>query len=683
MNKNIIKNSLFLVIVNSIFVLVSLYLLYIAFTQEGNIGYFISWVEGSTKKFALFFMILLFLFFLTGKKQYKFYLTLKNSYSWIPTILKYLYIFLLSIIASIFVNYYFQYFQNLKDPLQTIDWITNNSKIFLAGVLYLSLLFVLVFSIIGNISISTIVTSIVLLLLGYIHYHKMDIRVEPLYPGDYKQITQLKDVISMVSNYVTFTEIFLVTFIIFMLFIGVYFLPKLKISIWIRGIIFIITLFFLYSFTYFPGTFMKSFVEKHDINVIKWNQLENYRINGFLFGFITNLQESSFEEPKGYSKKNVIETVKKYVESNDYPVKSNQTPNIIYLMSESFWDPLRLELEFSQDPIANFRKLANEHSSGYVLSPAFAGGTANVEFEALTGFSTLFIKEGVIPYQDFVSKKPFVPTIVSDLEKKGYDTLAIHPYNKIFYKREHVYNTFGFNEFLHMETVTHKEPSLSGYISDESLSLEILDHIKNTDKPIFIHAVSMQNHIPYNQAEKENKIKVFSDLTEESTKVLEGYTEGIRRTDQSLKLLVDQLEQIDEPTILVFWGDHLPYLDEVYNEVIYDDEDANMNTRKYFETPLLIYSNFEVEKQDLNTISTFYLSPIVYGMTGLEKPAFYHLLDQLQNEISAIKGNVRIGSDQQFIENLTNEQEELLADYQLLQYDLLMGKQYSKEILFE
>ena len=105
----------------------------------------------------------------------------------------------------------------------------------------------------------------------------------------------------------------------------------------------------------------------------------------------------------------------------------------------------------------------------------------------------------------------------------------------------------------HMDTVKHQETSLGGYISDESLSLEILDHLKNSEKPLFIHAVSMQNHIPYNQAAKENKIKTSSrHLTEQSTKVLEGYTEGVRRTDEALKLLVDELERLENQPFLYF-----------------------------------------------------------------------------------------------------------------------------------
>ena len=681
MNKERIRRGMFLIVVNSIFAIICLFV-FSSFTRALNIGYFISLIQANTQKFVLSFGLLLLIFLLTAKIQIKFYHVLTRKHPWIVPILKYGYIFSISLIASVIVNYYLQYFQMLKDPLYTTDWILNNTRIFYMGILYFLFMFLFAFSIIGNVHISSILTSAFLLLIGYIHYQKMNIRVEPLYPGDYKQIAQLKDVISMLSN-VIFTEVLIAILIGVLLFIFACLLPKLKIKIWLRGLIFVLSLFMLYSYTNFPDTFMRSFVAKNNVNIIKWNQMENYETNGFLFGFISNLQGSSFEKPEDYTKQNVIKTAEKYADvSQSINSKPTQMPNIVFLMSESLWDPLKLDIKFSGDPLNHLRNLQNEHSYGQILSPSFTGATANVEFEALTGFTNLFIKEGVIPYQDFVSQKTFVPTIVSDLENKGYDTLAIHPFGKIFYKREYVYNTFGFNEFLHMDTVKYQETSLGGYISDESLSLEILDNLKNAERPLFIHAVSMQNHIPYNLAEKENKIKTSSRLTKQSRKVIEGYTEGVRRTDEALKLLVDELEKIEEPTILVFWGDHLPYLEDVYSETGYGDEDPSVNTKMYSETPLLLYSNFDIEKQDLKTISPFYLAPIVYEASGLEKPAFYNLLDQLRNEISAIKGSVKIDRDQQFIDDLTKKQQELLTDYQLLQYDLLMGKQYSTEILF-
>ena len=195
---------------------------------------------------------------------------------------------------------------------------------------------------------------------------------------------------------------------------------------------FAVVITMLYSYTNFPKTFMNDFVQSSQVEIVKWNQIENYEVNGFLFGFLSNIHSDIIEKPKTYSKDFVLETAEKYVSGKASINESENKPNIIYLMSESFWDPTKLDVEFSADPLANLRPLMEEHVSGAMLSPVFGGATANVEFEALTGMSTSFLKTGAIPYQEAVTKQSFIPTIASDLELKGYRTLAIHPYNRVF-----------------------------------------------------------------------------------------------------------------------------------------------------------------------------------------------------------------------------------------------------------
>ncbi|MEH7356403.1 LTA synthase family protein [Neobacillus drentensis] len=684
MKKHFIQRIAAFIAVNSLF---SFFLIFIGkmFRNEFKIEYIIHWMQEDTTKFAIYFFIFFLALFSTFKIQLKIYNKLKNQYPWVLVLSKYLLIFLLLFGLSFIINYYFQYFQTLKDPLLTNQWIGEKPKAFFAGVLYLLILFLLIFVLVGNIYISSFITSIFLLTIGFIHYNKLNLRGEPLYPGDYNQISNLKDVIPMIRDYLSINQVISVVFIFVLVGIVMFLLPKLKIAIWMRGLIFVISLIMIYSFTYFPNTFMKSLVEKSDIEIVKWNQIYNYQTNGFLFGFVLNLQNKVFEEPEGYSKQKVEKTVRKYLTSSDSSRRNEKSPNIIYLMSETFWDPTKLNIGFSEDPIRNIRQFMTNYSSGQILSSNFGGGTANVEFEALTGFTMSFLNEGAIPYQDLVPQQTFIPTIVSDLENKGYKSLAIHPGSKVFYKRNLVYKTLGFDKFLDEGTMTHTERAGGGLITDESLTLEILDNIKNQDKPMFIHSVSIQNHMPYLEKNYPEYPIEVSGLEPESISQLKVYAEGLRRSDEAFKFLVDQLEQIGEPTIVVFWGDHLPILGEdysVYKEAGYHDKDPKVRELKYFETPLLIYSNFDTEHYDLNTISPIYLAPIVYEMMGLEKPPFYNLLDQLRNEIPAMKGTAKVGSDQKLMTKLTKKQEQLLEDYKLIEYDLLRGKQYSMKSLF-
>lgn len=652
-----------------------------------NIYTFLHYIEEDTKKFIFYFIIIFLGFLISSKFQLKIIERLLDEYPRMMKVLKYITILLICFAASFVVNYYFQYYQNKMDPVSTVTWIEEKDKIFFAGILYLFFIFMFMFALFGNVYISTLITSSILFVLGYIHYTKLSLRVEPLYPSDYKQLNQLKDVIPWVKEYLSMGQFLLLFILLIGFFILIFILPKLKISVWERGGILVIALMMIYSFTYFPDTFMKSFVEKYDIEIVKWNQLYNYQYNGFLFGFVSNLQNDVFEEPEGYSKQSVLKTAQNYVKSTEATTKQNnvEKPNIIYVMSEAFWDPTNLPIEFSEDPIKHVRQLMTEYSSGKVLSPNFGGGTANVEFEALTGLTMTFLSEGAIPYQDLVPQKKFIPTIVSDLENKGYESLAIHPGSKYFYRRNNVFETFGFNKFLAEGTIIQNERNGQGLINDKSITIEILDNIKNQEKALFIHTVTIQNHMPYDQKTYEDTEITVTGLREESLSPLRIYTEGIRRSDQAFQLLVNELEKIDEPTIVVFWGDHLPILGSdygIYKEAGYYDETLKEGDIKFYQTPLLIYSNFDTEKENLKTISPIYFAPMVYEMSGLEKPPFYHLLDQLRDEIPAMKGLTKLNPDMELITKLTKKQKQLLEDYKLIEYDLLMGKQYSKDLLF-
>jgi phosphoglycerol transferase MdoB-like AlkP superfamily enzyme len=687
MKKELFNKTFLIVAVNFILSLCVLFL-YKMFKYHFDLVPLIEFMHTNTKRMVLSIFFVFIGSISTLMQQLKVFAYIKQNKPWVLTPLKIAFIMLVSLFTSILINYFFQYFQHLKDPLLTVTWITSNLNIYFAGVLYLFFFFLLTFAIMGNVYISTFMTGLVLIGIGFIHYNKLNIRVEPLYPFDFKQFSQMKDVIPMISEYISFKQVLVFLLMIIVIVIMLVFLKNIRVGLPMRGLIFVITIIMLYSYTNFPKTFMKSFVEKNHITIVKWNPIDNYQINGFLFGFLSNLQNDSFKKPVGYSKQKVLETAQKYVtKPREKTTEKGPTPNIIYIMSESFWDPTRLDLEFSGDPIPHLRQLMTEHSSGYVLSPVFGGATANVEFEALTGFSTSFLNPGVIPYQEMVDKKIFIPTIISDLEEKGYASLAIHPFNGVFYKRNVVYNIFGFDKFLDQDSMKHNEREPGRVITDLSMTYEILDNIKEQEKPLFIHAVSMQNHMPYNAgAYEENQIKV-SGLSPESTSMLEVYTEGIRRSDEALHLLVEELQTINEPTLVVFFGDHLPILGAnkaLYNEAGFNDENRDVIKYKYSETPLLIYSNFKTKQERYDFISPFYLAPIIYELSGLEKPSFFSLLDQLREEmgIAALKGDIIIGTDHKFITKLEKDQNQILEDYKLLQYDLLMGKQYSLDLLY-
>lgn len=684
---NRIKKILLLLTVNSSISLIILTLFQYV-SNAFSIGELMSWIALNTKSFTLYFGILTVLLLLTAKKQLIVLGLLESLQPRVKNSIKLVIIGTISYIAAFILNYYLQYFQLMRNTEFTIGWIQANFEIFYAGVLFLFFIILLCYSLIGNIYITLAVNLLFFIILGIANYNKMTYRVEPLFPSDFKQILQLKDIIPMISGSLSITQIVLILALFIVGCYIIFYLPKIMLPKSFRAIVAIGTAVMVFSFLFYPKTFIQEFLKYSKVTAIKWEQQENYQKNGFVFAFLSNMQGSGFPKPEGYSKEKIIEIAKRYqqTDSDMNDVSKQERPNIIYLMNEAFWDPTLLpNATFSEDPMKNVRELMEVHTSGKSLSPAFGGATANAEFEALTGFSSYILPSGSIPYQDIIDKKSFIPSIVSNLESEGYRSLAMHPYKRYFYKRNKVYETLSFEKFLDMDTMANKEKS-GPIISDESVSNEITDNIKNQKKPMFIHAVTMQNHLPYNPGRYESNSIDVSGLSTKANEELEVYTEGIKQADAALKLLIDEIEKLEEPTMIVFWGDHLPALGidrSVYKEGGFvSDENPDLQEKRYSETPLLIYSNFPVENKKLETISPSYLGPIVYDLIGLEKPPFYNLLDQLKAELPGLKKSVVLDSDQHIVKQLSKKQNQLLEDYKYIQYDLLVGNQYSKSILF-
>lgn len=367
--------------------------------------------------------------------------------------------------------------------------------------------------------------------------------------------------------------------------------------------------------------------------------------------------------------------------------KSRETEYYISY-ERGFWDPTKLtNLSFSEDPVANLHHYIESFPGGQTIAPTFGGNTANTEFEALTSYSMSLLMPGSIPYQQAVTGQKEIPSIASELKKQGYYASAIHAFNRAFYKRDDVYNTFGFDNFNAEDTMKNKE--LAGdNISDLSMSKEIIDELNKRKQPTFIHAVTMQNHFPYNPERfEENKIEVSGLTNEESKAELEIYTEGVRRSDEALQYLIEQLNGLERPTLLVFFGDHLPVLGTnkaIYKEAGYIENEETLSEKLTMsETPLLMYANFDLPNDNLGLVSPIYFSNLVLDYAGLNKSPFYQFLSELHKEIPVLKDDLKVDKNGEEIKDLTHKQKEMLEQYKLIQYDLLAGKQYSKDILFK
>ncbi|HGH7181831.1 LTA synthase family protein [Bacillus luti] len=592
------------------------------------------------------------------------------------------------------MNWMYIMIQEDMNLLLVNTWVYLQHGQYMLSLLFIYMVYIFVYSLLGRIFLSTTITSVVLLVFVLVNYFKIMFRGDPFYPSDFTQIAHMDSVIPMVMEAFSFWKMFLVIVGIGLLICVVMYIrkhiPVIKSHIIIRIILVCGSAFMVYAYSNFSNTFMNNLFQKGGVDIRAWNQTTNYQVNGFVIGFLSNLDTTVIEEPEGYSKENmqrIAKDIEKTYGGNIGGQKKVEKPNIIFIMSEAFWDPTKLtNLSFSEDPVPNLHHYIENFPGGQTIAPTFGGNTANTEFEALTGYSMSLLMPGSIPYQQAIPSQKEIPSIASELKKQGYYASAIHAFNRSFYKRDDVYKTLGFDHFNAEDTMKNTEV-VGDNIGDLSMSKEIIDELNKRKQPTFIHAVTMQNHFPYKENMfGENKIEI-SGLTEEESKAeLEAYTEGVRLSDEALQYLIEQLDDLERPTLVVFFGDHLPLLGtnkSIYKEAGYIENEETVSERLAMaETPLLMYANFDLPNDNLGLVSPIYFSNLVFDYAGLNKSPYYQFLSEMHKEIPVLRDELKVNKDGEEID-LTKKQKEMLEQYKMIQYDLLAGKQYSKETLFK
>ncbi|MES5883892.1 phosphoglycerol transferase [Bacillus thuringiensis] len=579
--------------------------------------------------------------------------------------------------------------------IEAMNWIYFYNMQFILSFVVIYAIYILVYNLIGKVFLSMVLTSCTLVILGIVNYLKLIFRGDPLYPSDFTQITHMQSVIPMVMDYFSWSYIFVIILsIVACIVAGIYmrrYIQNVKIHLGIRTLLVVGSIFVLYAYGNFANTFMNKVFQKSGVDFVLWNQNENYASNGFVLGFISNLDTTVMKKPKNYSKENMLQIandIKKQYSGNIGNEKKKEKPNIIFVMSESFWDPTKVtNLSFSEDPVPNLHHYIENFPGGQTISPTFGGNTANVEFEALTSYSMSLLKPGSIPYQQVITNKKEIPSIPTALKKEGYYTSAIHSFGRTFFKRDDVYKVLGFDKFNAEDTMENVDID-GDYISDLAMSKEIIAELEEQKQPTFIHAVTMQNHFPFTEGRfGENLIEISGLENEESKGELETYTEGLRRSDEALQYLIEQLDNLDRPTLLVFFGDHLPSLGtnkSFYKENGYITNEKTPSERLAMaQTPLLMYANFDMPNDNLGLVSPIHFSNLIFDYAGLNKSLFYQFLSELYKEIPVLRDELKVDKNGEVINDLTKKQNEMLEQYKMLQYDLLVGNQYSKDILFK
>lgn len=373
--------------------------------------------------------------------------------------------------------------------------------------------------------------------------------------------------------------------------------------------------------------------------------INKYERNGFIYCYASSIFERGMSEPDEYSSTEVA-TIINNLDKDNSNVKP--VPNIIFLQLESFFDVNNIkELHYSENPIPVFNQLEEEFSHGYLTVPTFSAGTANTEFEVLTGMNVGFLGIGEVAYQTVVPDGP-IETVCHHLKRKGYTTHAIHNNHGSFYNRNIIYNNLGFDTFTSLEYMYDVEYNVLGWAKDKGMIPAITDCIKSDTNRDFIYSVGVQTHgtYPDNLDETERLIDAegFGDnIKMESS--YEYYLTQMKEVDTFLGDLIRELEDIGEPCVLVIFGDHMPG---------FDVEDSQLLNDNKYQTEYIIWSNFEMDCviKDLNS---YQLYSYVFDRLGIDGGV-----------ISKLHGRYSYG-----------DSEEYMSNYEVIQYDILEGDKLS------
>lgn len=443
-----------------------------------------------------------------------------------------------------------------------------------------------------------------------------------------------------------------------------------------------------------------------------WDSVYDAQRNGPVVAFVRQLNPKVMDEPEGYSEETMREVAARYADAAD---AMNETRSeyldestVIFVLNESFSDPSRVPgIELNQEATPEVDAIREQTTGGLMLSSGYGGGTANLEYMSLTGMSMANFNSSLTsPYQQLVPSQRWT-TSVNQMWGDAENSLGFHPYEPSMYSRATNYRKFGFSHFYTLEgddVIAHRDTiDKSPYVSDAATYRSVLDEVGSTDANQFISVITMQNHMPYNDWYSDNEFTVTNTdgaepLGEDETREIETYAKGVSLSDKATAEFLDELDAIDKPITVVFYGDHLP---GIYSTA---GEDQN-NSLALHLTDYFIWSNKASSSQGTKNENSDYTSPNYFIAQAAEHmnakvSPFLAFLTQMHEHVSAmeppvvnnIQGWSRIPEGQPIYldadgnpmveDEMDAATRQLLEDYKLIQYDVTAGDGYLKDLGF-
>ena len=396
--------------------------------------------------------------------------------------------------------------------------------------------------------------------------------------------------------------------------------------------------------------------------------------DGIALAFLLELQYMEVEKPNGYMADKVGDAYEALSGEVIAVETDEKLPNVIVMMNEAFSDPAVLgEFTTNMDYMPYLHSLQEGHDNtitGTMNVSVVAGNTANTEFEFLTGSTMAFLPDGSVPYQQYIDGT--TDSIASHLGDLGYNTIAMHPYNASGWERNEVYPYLGFDVFYSIKNFSNVK-KVRDYVSDDSCVDRIIREFENSEDPCFIFNVTMQNHSSYTSKYANFTPDIKVDGVDSFA--LSTYLSLMKLSDAALERLITYLSQVEEDTILVFFGDHQPadsVVEEIWrvNGVDPDNLTEEQECLRY-QVPFVVWANYDIEeKSDVMTSANF-LGAQVFDWCKIPMNGYQEYLLELSKEFSAITGRATVNKKGKFVN--FNEVEDELNIYNMLQYYRLFG----------
>jgi len=532
-------------------------------------------------------------------------------------------------------------------PIQAIIFMVQDPLVYLANMALVFSLLSLSMLVKRRVFVTTLL-SIVWLALGIVNGVILSNRMTPF---TVKDLSNLNEAIAIVENYFSVGTVIAFIAAVALLVLGIVILyrkaPKKTTDLNFKKDLAAVLIVFIGAFG-----IIQVGQKIGVLDTFFGNLAIGYSDNGVCYSFIITWMDTGIDKPEDYSAEAMKAIFDEgelgedgiYTQGKDDDLNAGKTPNILYLQLESFFDPYLVKgLEFSQDPIPYFRSLMDEYSTGELTVPSVGAGTANVEFEVMTGISARFFGPGEYPYKS-VLKKETCETAPYDLKQLGYSTHAIHNHRGAFYYRNVVFANMGFDTFTCLEYMNNVMKTPKNWAKDGILTEQILSAMESTKNKDYIYTISVQGHGKYpNEQVLENPVITCDKAANEEQKWnYEYYVNQIYEMDLFVKELTETLENYDEDVILIMYGDHLPALDMVAGD---------LKTGDLYASQYVIWDNFGMAKKDKD-LTTYELNAEVMDRLGIS-----------------------VGMITQYQQNHKDDKN-YLANLEALGYDMLYGKRY-------